>query len=321
MLGASQGIGAVASTALAPDGSVFLLDYSLSRIVKFDADGNILWKAGGQGSDPGQFTQAYRVAARHDGGALVVDIATRRVVAFDRKGTFEREHFIEPSMSQVDDIVELPSGEIAISGVVRDKGPTGALPPPRAVTSGVHVFSARMEYLKSFGALPYAKNPQVLRFWGAGALALTDGGLLYTRKLPYEIYRYTASGMMSLRVAVTPAVTAMPDEFMTIGPSAPDALGTVGVRYQLTSKDVPRPARAALLDSAHIISGLLSEKRRLIDIIDIASGAVVASSKMPPGWDSIIGLDRKRSVLWALAEVDNLTVLVRQTIAYPIAQP
>ncbi|MEJ7811853.1 MAG: hypothetical protein WKG32_15685 [Gemmatimonadaceae bacterium] len=308
-IGRSAVLGTVVSADLAKDGTVYVLDYTGSQLLHFSAEGRLMWRAGRKGQGPGEFIRPYRVAARDDGGAIVYDGATQLVSFFSRDGKIERSGRLSIFFAQVDDLLDMPSGELLVVGAVRAL--TGA--PPAAIHSSMHVFAPDLSHRRSFGPLPDAEDPAILRFWGVGhASPAADGRLLFVRKLPYEVYVFDRHETLSRRIPVGVPVNARPDDFISIS-SAPEH-GYSGLTFRLTNKDVPAPARAVVLSPRLFATGLLSKRRKTIDVIDSQTGALVASCAMPPGWQMLIGYNASRSALWSVAEVNDEPVLLRQTI-------
>jgi len=54
-VGADANIGLISGTAIARDGSIFVLDYAICEVLKFDSRGRLLWRKGSQGRASGQF--------------------------------------------------------------------------------------------------------------------------------------------------------------------------------------------------------------------------------------------------------------------------
>jgi DNA-binding beta-propeller fold protein YncE len=80
--------------AVAPDGSVYVVDTRNNRIEKFDAQGRFLLAWGGLGKveegsgDAGRFNEPWGVAVGPDGAVYVADTWNHRVQKFDPNGQF-----------------------------------------------------------------------------------------------------------------------------------------------------------------------------------------------------------------------------------------
>jgi DNA-binding beta-propeller fold protein YncE len=74
--------------ALAPDGSLYVLDTNKHRVLKFDSARNFVREWGGQGSAPGQFNEPWGIAVAPDGSVYVADTWNHRIEKFDANGNF-----------------------------------------------------------------------------------------------------------------------------------------------------------------------------------------------------------------------------------------
>jgi uncharacterized protein (TIGR03663 family) len=74
--------------ALAPDGSLYVLDTNNHRVEKFDAARNFVKAWGGQGNAPGQFNEPWGIAVGPDGSVYVADTWNHRIEKFDKDGNF-----------------------------------------------------------------------------------------------------------------------------------------------------------------------------------------------------------------------------------------
>ncbi|MBE9504962.1 MAG: SMP-30/gluconolactonase/LRE family protein, partial [Proteobacteria bacterium] len=72
--------------AFGPDGSVYVVDFSYSRIHKYDRDGHFIMKWGSRGSGDGKLGQPMGIAVDSDGYVYVSD--NYRIQKFDSNGTF-----------------------------------------------------------------------------------------------------------------------------------------------------------------------------------------------------------------------------------------
>jgi uncharacterized protein (TIGR03663 family) len=74
--------------AVAPDGSIYVVDQGNNRIEKFDADGAFLAKWGSKGNGDGQFDTPSGIAIDKAGHVWVTDLWNHRVEEFDASGKF-----------------------------------------------------------------------------------------------------------------------------------------------------------------------------------------------------------------------------------------
>jgi hypothetical protein len=304
-------LGAIAAATVAPDGGLFLLDYSNLSLIRISSDGEVLWRTGQKGKGPGDFERPLRVAARVEGGAAVYDAGLQTVSFFDRKGRFEWSGRPEIDFAQVDDILILAeSSLVIISGVVRPL--TGA--PEDALKHGVHILDRSLRHIRSFAPLPDASDPAVLPFWGAGHVSLASFGLWYVRKLPYELYAFDLRGNQLRKHLVRPNLAHRPDDFLSF--STRPEHGIQGITVRRTRKDVPAPARPVEIGN-YLLTGLIGRaaETKSLDIVHGTTGRVLASTPMPAGWLHIVGYYRPLSLLWIVAETEVGHVLLRQTIS------
>lgn len=74
--------------AIAPDGSVYIVELSNHRVQKFDSYGNFITKWGSPGSGNGQFEFPSGIAVSSDGAVYVADTQNHRIQKFDASGNF-----------------------------------------------------------------------------------------------------------------------------------------------------------------------------------------------------------------------------------------
>ncbi len=78
--------------AVAPDGTFYVSDgYLNTRVLKFAADGTLLFQWGTKGSGPGQFDLPHGIALDRAGLVYVADRSNARVQVFDGQGRYLRE--------------------------------------------------------------------------------------------------------------------------------------------------------------------------------------------------------------------------------------
>jgi peptidylamidoglycolate lyase len=85
--------------AVAKDGSFYVSDgYGNSRVLKFSADGKLLFEWGKKGKGPGEFDLPHAIALDTNGNVYVVDRQNARIQVFDDKGKYitEWKGFIMP---------------------------------------------------------------------------------------------------------------------------------------------------------------------------------------------------------------------------------
>lgn len=74
--------------AVAPDGSIYVLDTQNHRVQKFDASRNFVKEFGSQGAGDGQFNEPWGIAVAPNGTVVIADTWNHRIETFDADGTF-----------------------------------------------------------------------------------------------------------------------------------------------------------------------------------------------------------------------------------------
>lgn len=77
--------------AVAPDGLIYTLDSTGSRVVVFRPDGSVAQQWGRKGSADGEFNDPWGLALGPDGDVYVADTWNHRIQVFDRNGRFIRK--------------------------------------------------------------------------------------------------------------------------------------------------------------------------------------------------------------------------------------
>jgi hypothetical protein len=284
------------ATALNARGELFVVDASDARLIKLGADGSTLWVTGRRGQGPGEFANPYRVAADRDGGAIVFDLGSAALHYVDSSGRFVRRARLPISFRNIDNIVGLPDGGLAVSGFTQSV---------RYGNYAVHLFDANLNHVRSIAPLPEVLHKSKLAQWGVGGLSLAaDGSLLFTRRYPYQVYRYAPNGdtVPQHRVRTLADVTK-PD----------DAVKVQGATNWLTysiAQGATTPLRAVQVSEDRIVTGRASPSRVILDVLN-GRGDLVASVRRPATWRSIIGFSRTTGMLWLIGEENDEPVIVR----------
>lgn len=84
--------GLITSFRVAPDGTIYVLDYMSQEVRVFTPAGEFSHSIGRKGSGPGEFTAAGDLHIAPDGRVLVPDLRTARYSLFGRDGTFLASH-------------------------------------------------------------------------------------------------------------------------------------------------------------------------------------------------------------------------------------
>lgn len=152
------------------------------------------------------------------------------------------------------------------------------------------------------------KNPSLLPYWGAGGLSVGPAGeLVFTRRHPYEIYRYTVDGRLLATVRSSLPLTGSPDDAFATRTSGGTTTMSAPVGITLTRK-------AYLLADGRMLSGRITGSTGTLDLF-AASGAEVATRQgLPPGWVQIAAYDARRGMIWVFGEVNDVPVLLRLSV-------
>jgi hypothetical protein len=308
VVGHGQEMGTIMGAAVAPDGGVYALDYENARVVAFDAEGRHRWTVGRRGNGPGEFRSLYRVDVRRDGTLFIYDRGTHEVTALSPEGRIVNRYRMPFPLVQVDNLVALDD-EVLVSGTTAD--PTGG-------GRGIHRFRLtrpELQYASSFGALPVARDAMVLQLWGAGAIVRgSTGSIWYTRRLPYEIYRFDASGRQ--RAVIRPPFRARgtPDDAIRVD------RGERNTRYSDTGAEVEVPGSAWELPGGLLLVPRTSSRTRVFDFFTV-SGRYRGSLPYPGHWDFIAGFDAERGVLWVAGTQADEPVLYRVPVTLSTPSP
>ncbi len=284
--GAADDLGVLIDSELGPDGSVYLADMANSAIVVYSPLGELAWTAGGKGQGPGEFRTIYRMTVDLSGQIYVLDRSGNAVSRFTSTGEFIDRKQISFNFSHVDDMVVTTAGDVVVSGVtelgegIRD--------------SAVHVFDAELNHVRSFGPLPEAEDRRVLSYWGAGGLSITvDGQVVYTRRLPYEVYIYSIEGQLQAKIETPFSWDVSPDDVIKITERAG------GIRIERDGDIiVPAIAPARPLGPHWLIGGHRAGVERFWDIFSV-EGDYLGSTPVPVDWGLPVGYDAASGTLWA----------------------
>jgi hypothetical protein len=301
LVGRNAQLGTIIDATVASDGRVYVVDYSNTRVVAFSPEGRLLWRFGRRGRGPGEFEMPYRVAAHPDGTVFVLDIGAGAVTAVSPDGGFLGRYRLPFAFNQADGLVALSGDRVVISGT--------AFSERRAARSGVHRFrlgEGRLEYLGSFGPLPAVDDTEVLAMWGAGSVGRTGAGeLLFTRRIPYEVYRYDFDGRLKQRIQPPFRTRGRPEQTMHI------ARDDEGVTYTNTGADVEVPGKALELPGGWLAVGRYSARAPVLDLYT-PTGRYAGNAPLSlPGASAAVGYDGRRRVLWLTGEKDLEPVLLR----------
>lgn len=116
------------------DGNVYITDAATYQIIACDSDGSELWRAGGQGEGPGEFTMMTSIAAVND-YVLALNPGLSRIEVFFRDSG-EYSHSI--TFVAAEDIIAIDDSTVAVGS--------------RMGTNGdIHILDVQGETLSEFG--------------------------------------------------------------------------------------------------------------------------------------------------------------------------
>jgi hypothetical protein len=304
VIGAGEEFGSIIAAQVGPNGNVYALDHMNVRLVAFSPQGHVLWRFGRKGRGPGEFQVPYRLAVRDDNSVLVYDFGTREVTAVSARGEYLTRYAVPFRLRQVDDVVAPNSQEIIIVGTGGAGGGGAQLAAHR-----FQVQENRLKHVGSFAPLPVVRDPRVLGLWGAGSMnRMPDGELIYTRRLPYEIYGYSPSGQQRWRVRSPLRANGSPDDAYRIEQRG------VTTQYSGSGGDVTRPLKTWKLADGRLLSSHRTRDRVHWDLLS-PTGTLVGSWTPPEEWGSIVGFDPARRLVWLSGTRDDEPVLYQMTFS------
>ncbi|MGH7561201.1 MAG: hypothetical protein ACRENB_09275 [Gemmatimonadales bacterium] len=300
-------LGQPADMTLRPDGSICVADPGFQRISCFQANGRLLFHSGRKGEGPGEFGFPYRIASLPDNSLAVYDVASQSLSLLDSRGRFVRRWRLPFDFRQANGMIGLGGSLVAIAGYAPTAG--------RSADSAVHVFrfDSTLRHVRSFAPLPAAKDREILEYWGAGHLSRLPGGrILYSQSIPYELFVYDASGRRHRRTGVPIRVASAPDlAFQITRDLSSFSIASTNALVMAPGAAVEVHPRLTLVQRFAMKLGQTEEI--WWDALDPATGAVLSSVRLPPGF-RIVGLTEVlptgRSLI-GMALVDDEPVLVR----------
>jgi hypothetical protein len=294
----------IMASAVGPDGRICVADDIEVKVTCLASDGTLLWSYGRKGGGPGEFRGMYRLALAPDMTVFVLDFSTRALHRLSSAGAHLGMSSFPPGFSQMNSLVAISPDTIAVAGTL--------FRPASARDAAVHLFAVAdsIVYLRSFGELPAAVDPEKLSMSGAGFLTLTaHGTLLHLQRYPYTVTEYTRAGT-ALRKVVNPLPTLSPDDQMSIErtPSR-TAYRAVPPRHGTNMVMMAHDAgNGTWWVGRRVVGG-----KQFFDIVDPNTGRWAAPVSFPP-WGSLIaifGEDRQRGMFLASTECDDEPCLIR----------
>jgi DNA-binding beta-propeller fold protein YncE len=193
LVAAADAVGMVreaTAVALAPDGTLYLVDRLADRVQHVDREGTVLDLWGDHGLAPGQFLGPEDIAVGADGDVFVVDAGNHRVQRFDGRGHYLRSYGLDDGW---DGELLGPQG-VAVAG-------DGTVFVTEFATGSVKHFRSDGTFLGAFGQ----EGPLEERLDDPRQIRLAPDGSLYVNDFGHDrIQRFSPTGIRrgSLSVAV-----------------------------------------------------------------------------------------------------------------------
>ena len=300
VIGQADTLGIPISIAVSSDGAVYVADYALRKVLRYEPDGRLRWKIGQRGRGPGELQLPTRVVAMSDGSVLVYDQGQDRFTQFEADGRHRSDHRLDVPMRQMNNVVSLPNGGLAISGILGGERPD---------TFGIHVFDKNFKHIRSFGPLPPLLNEAVRPYAGAGALTLTPSGeLLYAPRYPYIIYRFGVDGLLKSVFSSSLPLKGRPDDAFS--------LETANGRTAMRSvPGVVHPRPAIEIGDGVILAGRIGQSVSTLDAFSKSGKLLGVLESLPVGWKGPMAYDSGRNLLWVIGAQDDEPVLLRVALA------
>jgi hypothetical protein len=241
--------------------------------------GEVSWQSGRAGQGPGEFQGLYRVACGLDGRVAAYDMTNQEVSWFTANGEYVDRGRLDTHIEFFDGMAVLSDGRLAVAGV-------------SAGAHGIHVFDSELRHVESFGSLPPSRNPRALRYWGAGGMNLdASGNILYTLRVPYQIYVFSQHGQELSRLDAPFEMLRGPDDNYI------ETRTSTGYKISANPEFVKRPLPAHDVGDGWLLAGRLDGPDAAIwDLFH--DGRFVESFASPESWFFVAAVDRSRSLLY-----------------------
>ncbi|NIM58397.1 MAG: 6-bladed beta-propeller [Candidatus Aminicenantes bacterium] len=162
--------------------NIYVLDVRNHRLLKFDKNGNFIWKAGRKGQGPGEFRNPSEVAVSPAGEIWVLDLPTL-IHLFDAQGKYQQTMNL---MGRCTNFYFLPDGRLFINRTTRGQ-----------MGFAADYYSVEGEFLEKFPD-EYRFGPN-LPNWAGGSIGgggyhFLDGKIYMVLPEKYEIREYDLDG-------------------------------------------------------------------------------------------------------------------------------
>lgn len=106
---------ATAKLAVAPDGTMYVLDSGNFRISVFDATGEFQFKFGSKGKGPGEYLEPVAIAMDHEQQIWLFDTGQHKLTIFDAKGNYVSDQRFSTSIHGIYTPTVLNNGHVALT--------------------------------------------------------------------------------------------------------------------------------------------------------------------------------------------------------------
>jgi hypothetical protein len=280
---AAAGIETWIDAATFPNGDLLVADMFTGHLIRVDESGNRRWKTGGLGEGPGEFERLYRIGVSPSGLVVAFDLERSDLSFFSDDGEFVDRKRLEVFFRQVDSVVMPTDQLIFVSGTT----PPGS----EQADHAIHSFDRDARHIASFGPLPKTDQREVLGYWGAGLLRVTDSGdMLYTRRLPYEIYRFSPDGQIKATTLVDVPTVGRPEDRYEITRG-------VGYRVQRTDATITYPIASIDVGDSLYLSSRHEGDKRFLTLVT-TGGAVLEDIQLERGQGILVDGSVGQEVVW-----------------------
>ena len=183
-----QAFGSIMASAVAEDGSIFIVDGANRQVSVFDSNGNFVRRFGRRGRGPGEFEFPYRIRVT-EAEVYVYDRSIHRINVYDLAGNFVRDGLVPFATMAQPFFVPAGPDRLYFAGITRDIDNIHV----------IHELDGRFRRIRSFGRVPPIKDSLAIEYLSSGDLEVDDEGNLWFAPLTaYEIHRYSPAGELEL---------------------------------------------------------------------------------------------------------------------------
>lgn len=203
-----QAFGSIMASAVAEDGSIFIVDGANRQVSVFDSNGNFVRRFGRRGRGPGEFEFPYRIRVT-EAEVYVYDRSIHRINVYDLAGNFVRDGLVPFATMAQPFFVPAGPDRLYFAGITRDIDNIHV----------IHELDGRFRRIRSFGRVPPIKDSLAIEYLSSGDLEVDDEGNLWFAPLTaYEIHRYSPAGELELIITREHNFQFEPRPYANIGP-------------------------------------------------------------------------------------------------------